>query len=66
MTQQVKNRSRGKTSMIFLLLMMTVTSQDNADAILGHASLSRFNLIFDYAGKMLYLKPNRHFHDPYD
>ncbi len=42
------------------------SKQDNADAVLGHASLSRFNLIFDYARKKLYLKPNAHFSDPFN
>ena len=41
------------------------SKQDNADAILGNASLRRFNLIFDYANKKLYVKPNSYFHDPY-
>jgi len=35
--------------------------QDNADAILGNASLRRFNMIFDYLNKKLYLKSNSHF-----
>jgi len=39
--------------------------QENADAVLGIESLRRFNLIFDYANKKLYLKPNTHFEDPY-
>ena len=41
------------------------SKQDNADAVIGSGALKRFNLIFDYAGKMLYIKPNSHFHDPY-
>jgi hypothetical protein len=40
------------------------SKQDDADAILGNRSLKRFNLIFDYPNKMLYLKPNSHFNDP--
>ena len=36
----------------------TRSKQQNADAILGNGSFSQFNLIFDYAGSMLYLKPN--------
>ena len=40
--------------------------QDNADGILGNASLRRFNLIFDYSGRKLYLQPNTHFSDPSD
>jgi hypothetical protein len=35
--------------------------QDNADAILGNNILRRFNLIFDYYNKMIYLKPNSGF-----
>ena len=42
------------------------SKQDNADAILGNGSLRRFNLIFDYANKKLYLKPNSHFNDPFN
>jgi hypothetical protein len=42
------------------------SKQDNADAILGNESLRRFNLIFDYINKKLYLKPNSHFKDPYN
>jgi hypothetical protein len=37
------------------------SKQDNADAIIGNGSLKKFNLIFDYANKKLYLKPNKHF-----
>ena len=35
--------------------------QDDADAVLGIGALRRFNLIFDYANKRLFLKPNRRF-----
>jgi hypothetical protein len=41
------------------------SKQENADAVLGSGALRRFNLIFDYVGKMLYIKPNSHFNDPY-
>jgi hypothetical protein len=41
------------------------SKQDNADAVLGIGSLRRFNLIFDYTNKKLYLKPNKHFNEPY-
>jgi len=34
------------------------SKQKNADGIVGNNSLRRFNLIFDYAHKKLYLKPN--------
>lgn len=42
------------------------SKQDNADAIIGSGSLRRFNVIFDYANKRLYLKPNTHFNDPFN
>lgn len=42
------------------------SKQDNADAILGNASLRRFNLIFDYSKQRLYLKPNSHFKEPFN
>lgn len=41
------------------------SKQENADAILGNRSLRRFNLIFDYSNKKLYLRPNAHFNDPF-
>lgn len=42
------------------------SKQDNADAVLGCGALRRFNLIFDYAGQKLYLKPNSHFDEPFE
>jgi hypothetical protein len=42
------------------------SKQDNADAVLGINSLRRFNLIFDYAAKKLFIKPNMHFNEPFD
>jgi len=39
------------------------SKQKNADAVLGIGSLRRFNLIFDYSNRSLYLKPNTHFDD---
>jgi hypothetical protein len=42
------------------------SKQDNADAVLGNAALRRFNLIFDYAGGWLYLRPNSHFDEPFE
>ncbi len=41
------------------------SKQKNADAILGNGSLMRFNLIFDYENKFLYIKPNSHFNDKF-
>jgi hypothetical protein len=43
----------------------TRSKQDNADAILGNDSLRRFNLIFDYANRKLYIKPNSFFNEPF-
>jgi len=43
----------------------TRSKQDNADAILGNDSLRRFNLIFNYAGSKLYIKPNSFFNEPF-
>jgi hypothetical protein len=37
------------------------SKQKNADAVLSHAALQRFNLMFDYAKKTLYVKPNAQF-----
>lgn len=39
--------------------------QNNADAVVGNNILRRFNLVFDYAGMKLYLKPNSRFQDPF-
>ena len=43
----------------------TRSKMENADGILGNRSLMRFNLIFDYANKKLYIKPNSHFNEPF-
>ncbi len=37
------------------------SKQKGADAVIGCGSLNRFNLIFDYRNKYLYLKPNKSF-----
>lgn len=42
------------------------SKQEDADAVLGCGALSRFNLIFDYAGKTLYIAPNKSFNDPFE
>ena len=34
--------------------------------ILGNDILKRFNVIIDYQRSLVYLKPNRHFADPYN
>jgi hypothetical protein len=44
----------------------TRSKQKNADAILGNNLLRRFNLIFDYANKKLYIKPNSFFDEPFN
>ncbi|MFC1483978.1 aspartyl protease family protein [Candidatus Neomarinimicrobiota bacterium] len=40
------------------------SKQPGADAVLGNGVLRRFNLVFDYAGKRLYMQPNRQFGSP--
>ena len=40
--------------------------QNGADGIFGNNFFRRFNLIFNYADKSLYIKPNTHFNDPFD
>lgn len=42
------------------------SKQKNADGVIGNGSLRRFNIIFDYAGKKLYLKPNSYFNEPFN
>jgi len=44
----------------------TRSKQDNADAILGNGSLRKFNLIFDYGNRKLYLKPNSFFDESFE
>jgi len=44
----------------------TRSKQENADGILGNNSLRRFNLIFDYENKKLYIKPNSHFDERFE
>jgi hypothetical protein len=38
------------------------SKQKDADAVIGNECLRRFNLIFDYPEKKLFLKPNAHFY----
>lgn len=40
--------------------------QKGADGILCNKTLQKFNLIFDYSGKKLYIKPNLNFSEPFD
>jgi hypothetical protein len=41
------------------------SKQENADGIIGNNALRRFNIVFDYAGGRLYLKPSSHFNEPF-
>jgi hypothetical protein len=41
------------------------SKQKGADGILGSDALRRFNLVFDYAHQKLWIKPNSHFHEPF-
>ena len=41
------------------------SKQDNADGVIGNDALRRFNVVFDYRGGKLYLKPNSHFDEPF-
>ena len=41
------------------------SKQKNADAVIGCGALNRFNLVFDYKNKYLYLKPNKSFNKLY-
>lgn len=42
------------------------SKQKNADAVIGCGALNRFNLIFDYRNKYLYLKPNKSFKESFN
>ncbi len=42
------------------------SKQPGADGVLGNNALRRFNVIFDYSNETLYLKPNRHYAEPFD
>lgn len=41
------------------------SKQEGADAIIGNQALRRFNLIFDYAGSKLWIRPNGAFTEPF-
>jgi len=41
------------------------SKQKNADVVIGCGAMNRFNLIFDYRNKYLYLKPNKSFRKPF-
>ncbi len=42
------------------------SKQVGADAVIGNDALRRFNLIFDYSNKLLYIKPNKYFYDNFE
>jgi len=42
------------------------SKQAGADAVIGNDALRRFNLIFDYSNKILYIKPNKYFDDKFE
>lgn len=42
------------------------TKQVDADAIIGNDVLRRFNLIFDYSNKILFIKPNKYFNSKFE
>jgi hypothetical protein len=41
------------------------SKQKGADGIISNNFLRRFNLIFDYSNKKIYIKPNSHYTDPF-
>ena len=41
------------------------SKQNGADGVIANNLLRRFNLIFDYARRKLYVKPNSHFLEPF-
>jgi len=41
------------------------SKQRGADGVIANNLLRRFNLIFDYSNKKLFIKPNSHFNEPF-
>jgi len=41
------------------------SKQKGSDGVIANNLLRRFNLIFDYSNKKLYIKPNTHFSEPF-
>jgi hypothetical protein len=41
------------------------SKQKGADGVIANKLLRRFNLIFDYSNKKLFIKPNSHFREPF-
>ena len=50
---------------VAIALASTRSRQRDADAIVGNGVLSRFHVVFDYAGERLHIRPNAHFGDPF-
>jgi hypothetical protein len=42
------------------------SKQVGADAVIGNDALRRFNLIFDYSNKLLYIKPNKYYETKFE
>jgi len=42
------------------------SKQEDADGIICNDALRRFNVVFDYANSVLYLKPNGSYRDPFE
>lgn len=42
------------------------SKQTGADGVIANNLLRRFNLVFDYSNKKLFIKPNSHFSDPFN
>jgi hypothetical protein len=49
-----------------IALAQVRSKQVGADAVIGNDALRRFNLIFDYDNKFLYLKPNQYFETKFE
>lgn len=41
------------------------SKQKNADGVLGNNTFRRFNVVFDYADKKMFIKPNKYFELPF-
>jgi len=42
------------------------TKRIDADAVISNDALRRFNLLFNYDKKMLYIKPNKYFKEKFE
>lgn len=49
-----------------IALAQVRSKQVGADAVIGNDALRRFNLIFDYSNKLLYIKPNKYFEEKFE